>query len=159
MFSPSKVSEIIFAWFLMTVVTNRATDWKAREHEGGIEAFCNYVKGIPGICTCTHSTGNEAVDRTGHRSCNLAEATERMSDNNNLIGSIGKAVLKAAKSLGQTLVIYESPVCYQCRKPVHPDFEFCSEACTLEYWKKCRDRYHEVSGDLANGFPIIITVV
>ena len=76
-----------------------------------------------------------------------------MSDKN-FIGSIGKAVLNAAKSLGQILVIYESPVCYQCRKPVHPDFEFCSEACTLEYWKKCRDRYHEVSGDLADGFPI-----
>ena len=41
---------------------------------------------------------------------------------------MGKSVLNAAKGLGQILVIYESPVCYQCIKNVHPDYDFCSEA-------------------------------
>ena len=74
-----------------------------------------------------------------------------MSDKNPIV-SVGKAVLNAAKSLGQILVVYERPSCYQCNVPVHPDFVFCSEACTSNYWKKCRDQYHKTSGDLANGF-------
>ena len=74
-----------------------------------------------------------------------------MSDKNPIV-SVGKAVLNAAKSLGQILVVYDRPSCYQCDAPVHPDFVFCSEACSFNYWKKCRDQYHKISGDLANGF-------
>ena len=74
-----------------------------------------------------------------------------MSDKNPIV-SVGKAVLNAAKSLGQILVVYGRPSCHQCDAPVHPDFAFCSEACAFNYWKKCRDQYHKTSGDLANGF-------
>ena len=68
----------------------------------------------------------------------------------NLIVSIGKRIVEAAKALGHYLKVDTSPVpvCRQCNAPIYPDYEFCSDACGLEYWKKLKDQCDKASGDM-----------
>ena len=67
-----------------------------------------------------------------------------------LIVSIGKRIVEAAKALGYHLKVDTSPVpvCRECNAPIHPDYEFCSDACGLEYWKKLKDQRDKTSGDM-----------
>lgn len=65
----------------------------------------------------------------------------------NLIVSVGKRIVQGVKDFGHYVVVLTSPTCRQCDAPVHPDYEFCSEGCALEYWKKFRHQHHQKSGD------------
>ena len=67
-----------------------------------------------------------------------------MSDQDkNPIVAAGEVIVTSVKVIGRYLG--GSPVCRQCSTPVHPNYEFCSEACGLEYW---RNHHHKTSGDL-----------
>ena len=61
----------------------------------------------------------------------------------NLIISIGKSIVEAAKGFGHYPKV--DTVCRQCNAPIH---EFYSEACSLEYWKKLKDQRDKASGDM-----------
>ena len=71
--------------------------------------------------------------------------TNSGKDKNFIISTIVTAI----KSLGFTEV-YEGPLCRQCQTP--SAFEFCSEACALDFWKTCREHYQNSSGNQANSF-------
>ena len=81
-----------------------------------------------------------------------------MTDKNPIFSfsNLGKKIVTTARGLGLLIDVYESPgeVCRQCRTPTA--YEFCSEACGLDYWKNCREHHYKTSGDLAKN---IITVV
>ena len=75
----------------------------------------------------------------------------------NLIVSVGKRIVQGVKDFGHYMVVLTSPACRQCDTPVHPDYEFCSEGCALEYWRKFRHQHHQKSGNLASNTITLVT--
>ena len=71
--------------------------------------------------------------------------------------SLGKRIVHGVKGFGHYLVVLATPVCRQCNVSVHPDYEFCSEGCALEYWKKFRHQHHQKSGDLLSNTITFVT--
>ena len=72
------------------------------------------------------------------------------------LSNLGNKIVTTAKNFGFFIEVYEGPrkVCRHCRTPTA--YDFCSEACGLDYWKNCTEHHYKTSGDLANN---IITVV
>ena len=74
-----------------------------------------------------------------------------------VVSKVGKGVVKAVKGVGQLAFpfqeVYGSQVCLQCHMPVHPDYEFCSDACCLDYWMEFKAHCDRKAGDRADNCP------
>lgn len=81
-----------------------------------------------------------------------------MADKNPIfsISNWGKKIVTTMKDIALFMEIYESPegVCRQCWTPTA--YEFCSEACGLDYWKNFREHHYKSSGDLVKNVVVAV---
>ena len=144
-------------WSLLWRPLNHGANWWRQAHQHTSACLeTNWTGGYSPECMCWLSVHAPFPHLTCQATCHYdiffcldhRSGLRKMSsqDRSSTTSSIGKAIISAAKGFGHHHVVYDSSTCYQCNTPVHPDFDFCSEACALEYWSKCRDQY-KLSGD------------